>query len=313
MPKKSFSALCGREDLKKIEIFKLVQIKKDLYPELSLKEICKVYGVTRQGYYKWLKRKDKVSVYEETVKEYIEEIQKEHKFNYGSKRVSKEIRSKYALIVNHKYVAKLMTKYGLHSIMKNKKKGRPGSVMEGRPNLNRNFDAEVPFDKLVQDITEVRFKKQVAYINIIKDLCTKKIVAYNIAHSPTVDFVLDTVKQIETRTIKYGTILHTDQGVQYTNEKYLDYVEGKNFIPSYSRRGTPIDNACIESFNSILKRELINNPYCKCEFNTLEDIIKAIEKFIDYYNTKRIQEGLGYLSPNEFEAKYEREFMQKAA
>ena len=100
------------------------------------------------------------------------------------------------MIVNHKYVAKIMKKYGLNSVMKNKKYHKSGPAMKDFTNLKRNFQADTPYDKLVQDITEVKFKKQKAYINIIKDLCTKKIVAYNISVSPTVEFVLDTVKQI---------------------------------------------------------------------------------------------------------------------
>lgn len=311
MPKKSFAALCGREDLKKVDLFELVQIKKELYPELNLDEICKVYGVTRQGYWKWQKSKNKRDIFEEGVRDYILEIQTKHHFNYGAKRVTKAIRDDYALIVNHKYVAKIMKKYGLNSVMKNKKYHKPGPAMKDFTNLKRNFQADTPYDKLVQDITEVKFKKQKAYINIIKDLCTKKIVAYNISVSPTVEFVLDTIKQIETNTIKYGTYLHTDQGFQYTHQDYLEYIKSKNFIPSFSRRGTPIDNACIESFNSILKRELINNPYCK--FENMNELIQEIEKFIEYYNSERIQAGLEYLTPNEYEEKYQREFTRIAA
>ncbi len=311
MLKKSISALCGREDLKKIEVFELIRIKKELYPEISLEDTCKVYGVTRQGYWKWLRNKTRKNIHEETIKGYIEEIQKKHHFNYGAKRVTHEIRNEYGIIVNHKYVEKVMKKYGLNSVMKNKKYQKPGTKMEGYTNIKRDFKADVPFDKLVQDITEIKKGKEKAYVNIIKDLCTKKIVAYKIAISPTVDFVMETVKQIETKTIEYGTYLHTDQGFQYTNEKYLRYIESKNFIPSFSRRGTPIDNACIESFNSILKRELINNPYY--EFNSMNELIEAIENFIKYYNSERIQAGLDYLTPNEYEEKHQREFLKMVA
>lgn len=311
MLKKSISALCGREDLKKIEVFELIRIKKELYPEISLEDTCKVYGVTRQGYWKWLRNKTRNNVHEERIKGYVEEIQKKHHFNYGVKRVTQAIRNEYGIIVNHKYVEKVMKKYGLNSVMKNKKYHKPGVKMEGYTNIKRDFKADVPFDKLVQDITEIKKGKEKAYVNVIKDLCTKKIVAYKIAISPTVDFVIETVKQIETETIEYGTYLHTDQGFQYTNEKYLRYIESKNFIPSFSRRGTPIDNACIESFNSILKRELINNPYY--EFNSMNELIEAIENFIKYYNSERIQAGLDYLTPNEYEEKHQREFLKMVA
>lgn len=94
-----------------------------------------------------------------------------------------------------------------------------------------------------------------------------------------------------------GAIIHTDQGTQYTSKDYIAKVLEIDCKLSYSRRGNPYDNACIESFHSVLKKEMIyqKNP------RTFEETQKALFEYIEgWYNTRRIQKKLGYLSPYEF-------------
>ena len=95
--------------------------------------------------------------------------------------------------------------------------------------------------------------------------------------------------------------MHSDQGSLYNSIKFQKILEENNFIQSMSRKGTPIDNAPMESFFSTLKSEVIYNPLVKIE--SYEDLIKEIEEYFKYYNNERIQKKFGYLTPMQFKEK----------
>ena len=100
------------------------------------------------------------------------------------------------------------------------------------------------------------------------------------------------------------TIIHTDRGSQYLSKEYRKYCKENNLELSYSRKGNPYDNACIESFHATLKKEYVHHK----KFKNLEEIRKGIFEYIEsWYNRKRIQEKLGYLSPVEYEEQLKNE------
>ncbi|QED63483.1 transposase [Enterococcus durans] len=95
-----------------------------------------------------------------------------------------------------------------------------------------------------------------------------------------------------------GLIIHTDPGSQYTGTKFQSVLRKKEARASMSRKGTPYDNALMESFYKTLKRELINDA----QFNDIDQAQMEIFKYIEtYYNTRRIHSALGYQSPRDFE------------
>lgn len=93
--------------------------------------------------------------------------------------------------------------------------------------------------------------------------------------------------------------MHNDRGIQYTSSRYKELI--REFITSYSRKGTPWDNACIESFHSLIKREWLNNYKIKNYDHASQLIFEYIEGF---YNTVRIHSHCDYLSPKEYETNY---------
>ena len=105
-------------------------------------------------------------------------------------------------------------------------------------------------EKLVTDITYLYFGKCKLYLSSIIDLYNREIVAYTISDCQDTDFVLDTLHQLE---LPQGEILHSDQGSVYTSKAYYQACVEKGITRSMSRKGTPVDNACIEWFHSILK------------------------------------------------------------
>ena len=109
-------------------------------------------------------------------------------------------------------------------------------------------------------------------------------------------------KAKERRKVKKPLVIQSDRGVQYTSIQYQEMTE--EFIRSYSRKGTPWDNACIESYHALIKREWLN----RFKIFDYNHAYKLVFQYIEtFYNTVRIHSHCGYLSPNEYEDKYWKE------
>ena len=142
--------------------------------------------------------------------------------------------------------------------------------------------------KLTTDITYLPFGPKRLYLSSIMDLHNGEIIAYTISSKQDTKFVLDTLNQID---LPKDVLLHSDQGSVYTSAEYYNLCKEKGIIRSMSRKGTPADNAPIESFHSSLKCEAF---YIKDEVITSSSIvIQIVENYIKYYNENRIQQKIG--------------------
>lgn len=203
---------------------------------------------------------------------------------------------KEGFVVNHKKVRRLMRELQIRSVIRKKRPfcGRKPSVLF--PNvLNREFSATAPVQKLVTDITYVRIEHEFAYLSAVMDLYNNEIVAWELSERNDLKLVIDTVQQLKNGL----SLLHSDQGFQYTSKSYAKLLEEKQLTGSHSRRGNCYDNACIESFFSHLKTEklYLDKP------NNLEQARSQITEYISFYNKERFQNKLGDLSPIEFREK----------
>ena len=204
----------------------------------------------------------------------------------------------YNIKRNHKKIYRLMKVNNLLAVIKAPKIfNKPG---EPHPKLKRNFDTSCPFDKVATDMTEIKHKGKKIYISPIKDLNTHVIEANEVGYSPSIAIAVQMLEQIKDNSIPEGTIFHSDQGSVYNSLQFQKILEDNNFIQSMSRKGTPIDNSPMESFFGTLKSELLYNPLIDIK-NC--DMIEEIKNYIDYYNNKRIQKSLGYLTPMQFKQK----------
>jgi transposase InsO family protein len=150
------------------------------------------------------------------------------------------------------------------------------------------------------DITYIKLLKEFVYLSAIIDVYTRKIVGWAISRELSHEFCLKSLEiALNTHNPPQGIIHHSDRGVQYTCETYVQTLEKSGFKISMSRVATPEDNAFIESFFKTLKREEV---YAR-NYEKMEDVIKQLPKFIDeIYNSKRLHSSLGYKTPEEFEA-----------
>lgn len=161
--------------------------------------------------------------------------------------------------------------------------------------LQRQFTADRPLQKLVTDITYLPYGNNMMYLSSILDLYNGEVVAYSIGDKQDVHFVLDTLQRLPEMN---GAMLHSDQGSVYTSHAYQRAIKEKGITMSMSRKGTPADNALIESFHSTLKSETFYLEDLTC--TTTAIVVQTIQEYILYYNSIRIQTKLNNLSPIEY-------------
>jgi transposase InsO family protein len=152
------------------------------------------------------------------------------------------------------------------------------------------------------DITYIRIENGFVYLAILLDLYSRKIIGWSISKRIDGELTLNALKMaISTRKPPSGVIHHTDRGVQYLCEKYVEELKSNGFHLSCSRKGNPYENAWSESFMKTLKNEEVYLG----NYQTYLDVIDNVPRFLEeVYNKKRLHSSLGYLPPEEFEAIY---------
>lgn len=258
---------------------------RDEYP---VSVMCKLFRVSRSGYYDFVKRIGQAEQDAELAGK-IQECQDKTNKTYGYRRVWKWLRDRN-IKRNPKTVLRIMKKYGLLSEIRRRRKwinlGR--QVHQYKNHLNRQFHADRPNTKWVTDISYIHTKEGVLYLSMIRDLYDNSIVAYKTASRQTVSLVLDTIRlaiKREKKRVAAELQLHSDQGFQYTSQAYFNLTQSYGITPSMSRKGNPYDNAMAENFFSILKTECIYRRKPK----TFKEANELIDSYIHFYNHERIQ------------------------
>lgn len=271
-----------------------VQLVETLRERMCIKDICTHLGIARSTYYRW-KQASTDGRSRQTMERRIGHLCREHKFRYGYRKMTALLRQEIG--VNHKTVQRIMQKYGWQWRVKVKKRKQTGQSYYIAPNLfNRDFVATAPLQKLVTDITYLPFGQKQLYLSSIQDLYNGEIIAYSIGERQDMDFVLHTLAQLN--HVPKGCTLHSDQGSVYTSYRYQQVVKGKGITMSMSRKGTPADNAPIESFHSALKSETFYLDNLKR--TTTAIVEQTVQDYINYYNYIRIQTKLNNQSPVQY-------------
>ena len=260
--------------------------------EYPVAVMCKFFGVSKSGYYDYVKRISRV----ERDFELAEKISLQQKRcfqTYGYRRMHIWLEQQ-GVHHNPKTILRIMKKYGLLSEIRRRRKWQNlGQQVHRYENLlNRQFHADRPNTKWVTDISYIHTKEGILYLSMIRDLYDNSIVAYKTASSQTVNLVLDTVRlamRREKKKVAAELQLHSDQGFQYTSQAYFKLTQSYKITPSMSRRGNPYDNVMAENFFSILKTECIYRHKPK----SLREANSMIDRFIDFYNNERIQSKTG--------------------
>lgn len=272
--------------------------------EFTVALMCRVLQVARSGFYRWLsgglsKRAQRRSEMEDLIRDTYEEFEA----IYGAPRIAKELNGLgYPCSVN--YVAKIMAerdirarngkgfKYSRHSL----------TMLNVSDNLLwRDFSATKVNEKWTSDITYIWVGDQWLYLATVMDLFSRCIVGWSLDTQMTVSLIENALSMaFDRRGATPGLIVHSDRGVQYRSQQYVDYLAAQGVRPSMSRKGNCWDNAPMESFFSRLKVELI---YAK-DYRSIEDAKSGIFAYIEiFYNRKRRHSANDGMSPVAFEEK----------
>ena len=166
--------------------------------------------------------------------------------------------------------------------------------------LNEQFNPEHPNAVWCSDITYIWTDEGFVYLTSIMDLYSRKIIAWTLSKTLEAVHVADTVcKAMRQRNVTAPLVIHSDRGSQYVSDAYKQVTS--SMILSYLNKGYPYDNACIESFHSLIKREWLN----RFKIKNYEHANKLVFEYIDaFYNTIRIHSHYDYSSPCDFEDLY---------
>lgn len=268
--------------------------------------MCKVLRVSRSGYYKWLttpasKRKRRK---EELTKRIVYHY-KDNNGLYGSPKITRLLHNEGQKVAE-KTVGRIMRENGLRSTTVRKFRVQTTDSNHDLPTapnlLNQNFTTSAPNKVWVTDITYIRTVQGMMYLASVLDLYTRKIVGWKFGNRMTVDLVSAALDDAYSKKRpEPGLIHHSDRGSQYASHEYRRKLEELGMICSMSRKGNCYDNACIESFHSILKRELVY----QVRFKTKDEARQQLYRYIEFwYNRKRIHSALNYMSPDKAEAQF---------
>lgn len=269
----------------------------ELRQKYTLTALLALAKLPRSTYYYHLKQVNKPDKYRE-IKEQITAIYHENQGRYGYRRITMELHNR-GYVINHKTVQRLMKELGIKCMVRIQKyRSYKGEVGKIAPNLiERDFSALAPNQKWTTDITEFSLFGEKIYLSPILDMFNGEIISYNISSRPVLGQVMDMLdKAFAKIPDNTNLIFHSDQGWQYQHKQYQKRLIDKGIQQSMSRKGNCLDNSVMENFFGLLKSELL---YLR-EFESIDEFVMELEKYIDYYNNKRIKSKLKGLSPVQY-------------
>ena len=271
---------------------------------VSVSGVLKILGVSRSGYRAWKKREPSVTQKrKETVKVKIKDIYDKSKQNYGAPKITKELQ-KEGETISERTVGKYMKEIGIKAqwVKPFTRTTQDSDFSSELHNiLDEQFNPERPNAVWCSDITYIWTTDGFIYLTSIMDLYSRKIIAWTLSKTLEVSCVIDTINKAKARrNTDLPLIIHSDRGSQYVSREYKKATS--KMQRSYSKKAYPWDNACIESFHAIIKREWLNRFKIKNYNHAYSLVFEYIEAF---YNTIRTHGHCNYMSPSQFEQLYE--------
>ena len=264
----------------------------------------------RSDYYYWKNRIDPDTKNTDLM-DAISAIYTDNHKRYGYRRITLQLKNE-GWAVNHKTVKRLMSKLKLYGITPRAKyksyKGDFNGTVDNkllykrvdtkrhRTEYIRDFSTTDVNEKWTTDVSEFHIAAGKLYLSPILDMHNREIVSYNISRSPS---FVQTTDMLNKAFSKYKNlnhlIFHSDQGWQYQMFQYHNALKERGITQSMSRKGNCLDNSPMENFFGKMKNEMFYGH--EFEFKTLEQLQKAMEDYIEYYNNERIQVRLKGLTP----------------
>ena len=272
---------------------------------VSLTGMLDFLGVSRSGYRAFLKhRPSETELRKERIQERIQEIYDASHQNYGAPKITRELQ-KEGERISERTVGIYMREMGIHAQWV-----KPWIATtidsdfskELHNILNEQFNPDRPNAVWCTDITYIYTHEGFAYLTSVMDLYSRKIIAWILAPTLEAKYVVEAIELAKARRkTDQPLVLHSDRGSQYVSQAYREATE--KFQLSYSHKGYPYDNACIESFHSLIKREWLNRFRIETHAQAHTLVFEYIEAF---YNTVRTHSHCDFMSPDQFERLYQK-------
>jgi putative transposase len=288
--------------------FRFVEAEAAQFP-VSL--LCRVVGVTRQGYYAWKQRPpSKRELADRKLAERIRQIHTETEGIYGAPRIHSELKLVDEVKVGKKRVARLMRQLGIRGA--DGKQGGPRTTIrdpkrDSAPDLvDRDFARAEPNRLWVCDLKYVQTAQGFLFLAAVQDVFSRRIIGWSMRDDLKAELVLDALGMaVSVRGgDAAGVVAHSDHGSQYVSLAYGAYAKQSGIDLSMGSIGDPWDNALAESFFASLEKELLRRE----RFATREQARLRVFWYIEcFYNPRRRHSSLGMLSPIEYEQRHHQE------
>jgi len=284
---------------------KLAALEK-LYGQYSVHALCEALNVDRGTFYNHIFRRKEYTYYDkrrEDIREHIKVVFDESQQRYGANKV-RAVLSDRGIKTSPKFVAELMAEMGLKSITTDSAREyrKQQSLVKKQNHLKQQFNSTAPNTVWVSDVTCFKVKEQYYYICVIIDIFSRKAIAHGVSRNNTTYLITSTFKKaFKARNRPQSLTFHSDRGVQYTSKAFCTLLAVNKVVQSFSKSGSPHDNAVAEAFFASLKKEELY----RTNYQSEHEFRKSIENYILFYNIERPHRTLGYRSPDRFEREYE--------
>lgn len=263
--------------------------------------MCRLYGVTRAGYYAWRSRHPSERAQRDAaLLQRIRAIHAAHDGNYGSPRVHGAL-AREGERLGCKRVARLMRAHHLRGKVADLYRSRAGTkaFFASVPNRQLAVLADAPNRVWVGDVTYLRLGERWRFLAVVADKHSRRIVGWALRRRRDVRLTLSALQRaVQHRRPRPGLLFHSDRGIEYAAEPYRAGLRARGIVQSMNRPSRMNDNAHMESFFHTMKSEL----HRKLHVTTDAKLRAVIGRYIDYYNHRRGHTSLAHHSPAQFEA-----------
>ncbi len=269
---------------------------------LPVKLACRVVEVSESGYYARRSRPPSVrSVRHAWLTDLIRRAHFDSRGTYGIRRVHAELTLGQGVAVGHQAVELLMRRAGIQGISGRPKFRRVPGVVTAADRVERQFHRDNPDELWVTDVTEHPTREGKVYCAVVLDAWSRRVIGWSIDGSPSTALVTNALGMaIDQRRPTSSTVIHSDQGTQFTSWAFTRRAVDSGLLPSTGSVGDCFDNAVMEAFWSRMQVELLDRK----RWSTRVELANAMFEYIEiFHNRKRRHSSLGMLTPVEFEAR----------
>ena len=295
-------------DVSSMPLDKRLKVLEEFYLEerYSVRLMSEVLDVPRGTFYNYINRglkgNTQAAKRREVMKKEIQDIYYDSNQIYGAAKIHAILKDR-GEAVTVAFVRELMREMDLQSIRIGAKKRHYDETRKCQNIVKRNFYAERPNQIWVSDVTYYRFKEKQYFICVIMDLYARRVIAHKVGYSNNTHLTKETFKMAyELRKPEPGLIFHTDQGANYRSRSFSDYLNLRAVTQSFSKPGVPYDNSVMETFFASMKQEELY----RYNYRSEREFRAAVDRYIDFYNTKRPHKTLHYKTPVQKEENYAR-------